>query len=85
VEDYVETNLITFRIDGSEYQAEEGMTWEEWAYSEYNSDKYVINNEQLCGFTMGVVSSSYSTYDAVNIKDTIKPNVVYILAFSGGS
>jgi hypothetical protein len=30
-------NLITFKIDGSEYQAEEGMTWEEWVNSEYNT------------------------------------------------
>ena len=37
VEDYVETNLITFTIDGVEYQAEEGMTWEEYINSEYNT------------------------------------------------
>lgn len=30
-------NLITFTIDGEEYQAEEGMTWEEWVNSEYNT------------------------------------------------
>lgn len=28
--------LITFTIDGVEYQAEEGMTWGEWVNSEYN-------------------------------------------------
>ena len=41
VEDYVETNLITFTIDGVEYQAEEGMTWEEWCDSEYNKIQMV--------------------------------------------
>ena len=33
-------NLITFTIDGSEYQAIEGMTWGEWIDSEYNTDDY---------------------------------------------
>ena len=30
------SNLITFTVDGTEYQAEEGMTWEDWVNSEYN-------------------------------------------------
>lgn len=29
-------NIITFTIDGTAYQAEEGMTWGEWVDSEYN-------------------------------------------------
>ena len=28
-------NLISFMIDGTEYQAEDGMTWEEWVNSDY--------------------------------------------------
>ena len=28
--------MITFTIHGEEYQAEEGMTWEQWCNSEYN-------------------------------------------------
>lgn len=32
------TTLITFTIDGIEYQAEEGMTWAVWAESEYDSN-----------------------------------------------
>lgn len=38
----VDFALITFTIDGTEYQAEEGMTWGEWCDSEYNTDGYVI-------------------------------------------
>jgi hypothetical protein len=30
-------SLITFTIDGTKYQAEEGMTWEQWVNSEYNT------------------------------------------------
>lgn len=36
------TNLITFYIDDAEYQAEEGMTWEEWVNSDYNTIQYII-------------------------------------------
>lgn len=35
-----EVKLISFTIDGAEYQAEEGMTWGEWVESEYNVNRY---------------------------------------------
>lgn len=37
-EEYSEVTLITFTIDGTSYQAEEGMTWSEWIDSDYNTD-----------------------------------------------
>ena len=33
-------SIITFTIDSIEYQAEEGMTWEEWISSTYNVDSF---------------------------------------------
>lgn len=38
---------ITFTIEGTEYQAVEGMTWEEWINSEYNTDGYYINESYV--------------------------------------
>lgn len=38
------SNLISFTIDGVLYQAEEGMTWEEWCESEYNTIQIVARN-----------------------------------------
>ena len=38
----IESNLITFTVDGIEYQAEEGMTWEEWANSSYNTGGFIF-------------------------------------------
>ena len=35
-----EATTITFTIDGEEYQAEEDMTWEQWAQSDYNTTNY---------------------------------------------
>ena len=64
----------TFTINGVEYQAEEGMTWEEWLNSEYNTDEYytlgsmvVTSNGfpvQLNGYTVVstdiIISTSYT-------------------------
>ncbi len=36
---------ITFTIDGDSYQAEEGMTWEEWVNTAYNTDNYYVGYE----------------------------------------
>lgn len=33
-------DLISFTIDGTSYQAEDGMTWEEWISSPYNTDGF---------------------------------------------
>lgn len=33
-------SLISFTIDGTEYEAEEGMTWLEWVGSNYAPDSY---------------------------------------------
>ena len=37
------TNLITFTINGTEYQAEDGMTFMEWCGSSYNTDGFYID------------------------------------------
>ena len=37
--------MITFTIDGTEYQADEGMTWEQWCDSDYNIDGFHIEND----------------------------------------
>lgn len=43
-----EKSLISFTIEGTSYQAEEGMTWEEWVNSEYNvSNAYIHNNDYV--------------------------------------
>ena len=36
-------STITFTIRGSEYQAEEGMTWGEWVDSGFNVNDFYIN------------------------------------------
>ena len=45
-----EKELITFTIDGVQYQAEEGMTWDEWAVSEYDANNliYIDDSYGIC-------------------------------------
>ena len=39
--------LISFTIDGTTYQAEEGMTWAEWCNSSYNTVGYEIRGTDV--------------------------------------
>lgn len=53
--------LITFTINGIAYQAEEGMTWEEWCNSKYNTREFwcVLNNIHIdyCSMIYGETPS----------------------------
>jgi hypothetical protein len=40
-------SLITFTIAGTEYQAEEGMTWVDWVGSEYNTGQFIIQGAYI--------------------------------------
>ena len=48
-------NLIGFTIDGTSYQAEEGMTFTQWVASDYNTGGFTID-------TSGVYQSSSDQY-----------------------
>lgn len=43
--------LISFTIDDTTYQAEEGMTWGQWCESDYNTGSYYVN-ENLGGWVI---------------------------------
>ena len=38
---------IKFTIDGTSYEADEGMTWGEWVNSAYNSGGFVIQEQKI--------------------------------------
>ena len=70
--------LITFTVDGASYQAEEGMTWEEWVNSSYNTVNALIIYNKVIIFTRSV--------ENVNTSDLIVDGGNYSLSFqsSGG-
>ena len=74
-------NLITFTLNGIEYQAEEGMTWEEFCNSEYNINSFHVieeggNSQIWCDGGSHVSASSY-VYDVVSKDDLIINNHIY--------
>lgn len=83
VSDFVVTvekavNLISFTIYGISYQAEEGMTWAEWAVSIYNTDGYIASDEKV---TTSNSKRVYYKENSVNVyvigTDLINPNINY--------
>jgi hypothetical protein len=86
-------SLITFTIDGTEYQAEDGMTWEGWLESAYNTANYsYLLLEGVDTVLLESINSAYhyglSYNDAfVPITDTIVADRAYTKrrgAHSGG-
>jgi len=74
--------LITFTIDGSTYQAEEGMTWGEWvADTTYNTDGYLDQNGFVAQNAIYMVCDS--SVRAVTIFLEIEANHPYITSSEG--
>ena len=60
------SDLITFTIDGVEYQAEQGMTWAVWCESSYNTGGYFYGT----GETSDVIyTTGYARYINLNLAD----------------
>ena len=77
--EYVEpeaVQMITFTIDGTEYQVEEGMTWAEWIETDANTLGLKIdddnNNVLVCGsgrLKANIAEYAYSTDKIINNND----------------
>lgn len=73
----VQSTLISFSIEGTTYQAEEGMTWAELVDSEYNIYGYSVENGHIYNGHDGYVAG-------VSSNDQIVPNQTYSIEHSGG-
>ena len=79
--------IITFTIDDEEYQAEEGMTWEELADSDYDVSVYLIV-ESSCIYDLCFSNSDSGIWDnqknrRVQLSDIVTPNGVYESKYGG--
>lgn len=72
--------IITFKINTIQYQAENGMTWGDWINSEYNiNDNFVIYNS-------GILSSNLSSaVENVTPQDVIVANSIHPLVPVGNT
>jgi hypothetical protein len=79
--------LINFTIGSTSYQAEEGMTWQQWVDSSYNTSNgvYFISDGYL-KWTNGSVYGPTATSSSTNPKatDTPQANGVYTAKAGGG-
>ena len=79
--------LISFSIDGTSYQAEEGMTWSEWVESSYNTGGFYIiavNTRVIFSNGTDYVSSEGFPGDFANNTSQIVANGTYYKFNSGG-
>ena len=76
-----EKKIIEFTIDDSTYQAEEGMTWEKWTNSDYNTCGLVISGTELM-ISAGNGGRLYNDLgNNVSISDIILENGRYGVAW----
>lgn len=68
-------SLITFTIAGTEYKAEDGMTWFQWANSTYNTDGFECATTSGSIEKDGIKVSNGTTTE--NGYSTIRPNKAY--------
>lgn len=67
--------LISFTVDGTSYQAESGMTWEQFISSEYNPDTGYTNRPKKFT-TIGTTGVGYA-WDEYNTFPVREPNSYY--------
>ena len=75
--------LITFTIEGTEYQAEEGMTWKQWITSDYNTGNYQDNGYNVVKNNDYSKSVSNSSGTSVHPNDAIISGHSYSMASTG--
>lgn len=51
-------DVITFTINGIEYQAEDGMTWSEWVNSEYNTIGCYDDGHDITCINTGIITNA---------------------------
>lgn len=79
--------VINFTIDGTSYQADEGMTWTEWCGSSYNTAGYVASSSDQSVIAPSGNSILDASWSVVNKSATITNGHAYASynADSGGA
>lgn len=76
--------LISFTIDGTTYQAEEGMTWEQWVASSYNTGGFYISTGKVTSADGYFVATGKPTSYIDESPSNIIESKPYILRAGGG-
>lgn len=76
-------NEISFTIDGTTYQAEDGMTWAEWVESEYNTGGFIKDVYRVLKGTSSV-AVAYGGSDVSVTATIVADRVYYLNSMSSG-
>ena len=68
----LQKTLIEFTLSGTTYQAEDGMTWEEWVGSEYNTSKWRKDGSNIVFAACGYVHYNNILIQSSEIIDSSK-------------
>lgn len=82
----IAVTLINFTINGTSYQAEEGMTWAEWCESSYNTGDYLVSGNAIWveSSLTSAVSMIGGYAKCVTPTTKIINNKTYYHVFTGG-
>lgn len=69
-------STISFTIQGTTYQAEEGMTWQQWVDSAYNTNNYYVQDNHIARSPIGIVG--YLMCGPVAASEVIEGNRNYV-------
>ena len=73
---------ITFSIDGINYQADDGMSWNQWCFSDYNTAGYALDLDHYVrkdGYCIATAVSDGTTDYRVKRSDVISAGYNYAL------
>jgi hypothetical protein len=74
---HAEVSLISFTIEQTTYQAEEGMTWTQWCASSYNTDAFYVDGQYV--MSSGGTTVYSAATGPVSPSDIIGVNNSYML------
>ena len=75
-------NLINFTIDGTSYQAEEGMTWGNWINSAYNTGGFIAQLADGTGCVLTSARTSIWKTDDSNYNQVMTTDIIESTAYS---
>lgn len=73
----MEPVLINFKWNNTDFQAEEGMTWEQWINSSYNINQWVIRENEYISLNADYGYIDYNDFTSVKISDKIIDGYTY--------
>lgn len=69
-------NIITFKINSTQYEAEKEMTWGEWVESEYNTNNYFVDGEYVYGGIINGMPYQDVLYEYAGSRITINDTII---------